>query len=131
MIRLQVQVSPELERKLKSITDPGAARELKERAFAVAEKIRDEARRRAPYDEGRRRGRHLRDAIFAGRGRQERPDVLAGVNRRRAPHAHLVEFGTRIWAGKPFWRPTLAALGPWALAELRRAASEIIGRRWS
>lgn len=47
--------------------------------------------------------RHLRDAIFATKGNQSAglgyliarslPNIICGVDRKKAPHAHLVEFG--------------------------------------
>jgi HK97 gp10 family phage protein len=69
-----------------------------------------QARRNAPYNPRRKRGTHLRDAIFVGTPAQRpsEPNILAGVNHRKAPHSHLVEFGTSKWAGKPFWRPAIA-----------------------
>jgi len=44
---------------------------------------------------------HLRDAIFASKGRLDAsaPSVIAGVSARRSPHAHLVEFGHVLWRG--------------------------------
>ena len=38
---------------------------------------------------------HLRDAIFATKGKRGASDVIAGVDLKKAPHAHLVEFGTK------------------------------------
>ena len=34
------------------------------------------------------------------------PVVIAGIDRKIAPHAHLVEFGTVKMPAKPFFRPT-------------------------
>lgn len=38
---------------------------------------------------------HLQDVIFATKGRRGASDVIAGVDLKKAPHAHLVEFGTK------------------------------------
>jgi HK97 gp10 family phage protein len=60
----------------------------------------------APYDETREKGTHLRDALFidAREHKAGQSDILVGVNRRKAPHAHLQEFG---WEKKPEGSPYL------------------------
>lgn len=85
-----------------------------------AQPLRDEARRNAPYDPKRKKGVHLRDAIFASEGDVNRdprgPTVLAGVNtnwrKGGAPHAHLIERGTFKMRSRPFWRPSVVKLRP-------------------
>ena len=68
--------------------------------------VRDEARDMVPVRTGK-----LRSAIFAAYGDERKSDVLVGVNHRIAPHAHLVEFGSR--GGKqpaqPYMRPAITA----------------------
>lgn len=41
-----------------------------------------------------------------GFGEGQAAPGFAGVNYRKAPHAHLVEFGTRKMSARPFLRPT-------------------------
>lgn len=80
-----------------------------------AKLISEEAKRLAPYDEKRDKGIHLRDAIFAmGKPRfSEDMSAIAAVSFKRAPHAHLVEYGTGPRPGtgqmpaSPFWRPAI------------------------
>jgi hypothetical protein len=60
---------------------------------------RDMIKQEAPFNARRKKGVHLRDAVFAAIGDPSRdprgPTVLIGVNRRKAPHAHLLEKGTK------------------------------------
>ena len=64
--------------------------------------VRDEAMDLVPVRTGL-----LKSAIFAAYGDDRKPDVLVGVNRRRAPHAHLVEYGTVNMQAQPFMRPAI------------------------
>lgn len=87
-------------------------KEVKEVYMGAALLFRDEARRRAPVRSGR-----LRRAIFADFGDPVKPNVIVGVQyflhgKRQiamAPHAHLVEFGTRNSPARPFMRPAVTA----------------------
>lgn len=70
--------------------------------------LANEMRARVPVRTGL-----LRSAIFSRRGRKgESPYAIAGVSGKKAPHAHLVEFGTVKMSARPFWRPATEALGP-------------------
>lgn len=58
---------------------------------------------------------HLRDAIFAARGKSQalKPSVIAGVDLKREPAAHLVEFGhggPHPAPPHPFLRPAIDAI---------------------
>ena len=62
----------------------------------------------APYDETRKKGKHLREALFLDAREHEagQTDILVGVNHRKAPHAHLMEMGwEKKPEGVPFMRP--------------------------
>lgn len=89
--------------------------EIQNALMPAARIIRNDAKRRVAYGTGhvsgagrsmtKREARanegvalHLRDSIFATKGRRGVYDVIAGVDLKKAPHAHLVEFGT-----KPHW----------------------------
>jgi hypothetical protein len=71
----------------------------------------------------------LRDAIFVDARYRGKPSVLVGVNYRLAPHAHLVEYGTVRWAGKPFFRPAVAQTASTVRAMLRQGIAEIIAKQ--
>lgn len=80
-----------------------------------AQIIKDEARTLAPYDDKREKGIHLRDSIFAMSKPRFTEDMsaIAAISFKRAPHAHLVEYGTGPRPGTgsmpahPFWRPAI------------------------
>jgi len=66
-----------------------------------AEVMANEARSRVPRDSGL-----LHDSIHTKRQGVDDPPVwLAAVERRQAPHAHLIELGTVNMQPQPFWRP--------------------------
>src|SRR5688500_7676724 len=69
--------------------------------------VRKYARYYAPYDKGRKKGTHLRDAILVSDGPLAFTDVLVTVRYKRpgAPHAHLIEFGSVRHRAYPFMRP--------------------------
>ncbi len=62
-----------------------------------------------PYDPSREKGTHLRDAwvakLMPRRGSKAAP-AIAAMNYKKAPHAHLVEFGTVNMSPRPYFRPT-------------------------
>lgn len=97
------------------VIDSVSGRDVKELFFSTGKVIADEIKERAPVDRG-----VLRDAVFVGRGDMNRPDVLVGVSYGKAPHAHLIEYGTeqRYHKGgkyvgyvnaQPFVRPAIDA----------------------
>ncbi len=61
--------------------------------------IRDNAKRRVRRGEGRdtmgKPRMHLADLIFAARGHGRDGSSIAGVDYHKAPHAHLLELGTK------------------------------------
>jgi HK97 gp10 family phage protein len=104
----------------------------------AAQVVRDIARRLVNIGPGKSNSGaatpHLRDLIFAVKGRKPRsgfyadaaqviygddaaegPSVIAGINLKRAPHAHLVEFGhggPHPAPPHPFLRPAAIAARP-------------------
>ncbi len=96
----------EAQRDIQKLAKRLDTKSLKKIGLDAARLIYDEARRIAPYDENRTKGTHVRDAIFIGEGDPSKPDVLVGVNGKKAPHAHLLEFGWSLkHEGIPFMHP--------------------------
>ena len=85
----------------------------------AAEAIVADAKSRAPFDSGK-----LREAIHA----KEMPKggVIAAVDRKQAPHAHLLEFGTSRMAAKPYFRPAVDAQTQKVLSILEQGYSNAI-----
>jgi HK97 gp10 family phage protein len=76
-------------------------------AAAAAKVFYDEVKARAPVNAGT-----LRDSIYRVFAKDSSTDARKnyeiGWNRKKAPHGHLVEFGTVKMAARPFLRPALA-----------------------
>ena len=80
-----------------------------ERLFLRAAKvIRDNAKERAPLGPTGNLRKGIVAKLLDRRGRRVAP-AMAGINFRRAPHAHLVEFGTVKMSPRPFFRPAVIA----------------------
>lgn len=125
---LTLEGVPELAAALRKVARDVEADEVIDRALMpAAEMLRDAIRARAPVRTGK-----LRDAVFAGRGDPRRdpfgPTVLYGVNERKAPHAHFLEFGTSRAPAHPFVRPAVAATAPAAAARIAQGISVILAR---
>lgn len=77
---------------------------------AMAKVIYEQARENAPVATGK-----LRDAIYRVYSKDRSTDVVKtyqiGWNRRKAPHGHLVEFGTSRAPAHPFLRPAFDHVG--------------------
>jgi HK97 gp10 family phage protein len=99
-------------RAYKGVEEAFGATPLKECLMPIAKRVRDYAKglvRVGPSPEGA----HLRDNIFAAPGKEGLASVIVGVDRKKAPHAHLVEFGhggKHPAPPRPFLRPALAAV---------------------
>lgn len=78
-------------------------------AFRIgANLVKKEAKKRAPYDNKRRAGTHLRDAIVVKSYWSEKRLFKIGTmtkGKARAPHGHLLEFGTVKMPARPFLLP--------------------------
>ncbi len=83
-------------------------RDMENAFLAAARKFRDRARQRVRVKRG-----NLKKGIVAKRFRNKikgQPAAFAAIDRRIAPHAHLVERGhggPNPAPAHPFWRPTL------------------------
>lgn len=94
----------EIQERLSRIIDATTGREIKEVYLEGAKILADEARHRAPLGPTGR----LKRAIFAARGDENKPNALAGVNYKIAPHAHFTEYGTVKMSARPYFRPAIA-----------------------
>lgn len=85
-------------KKLEKVVD----KESGESAMKSAEQLRDRIRQKAPLGPT---GNLKRSPVAR---RYESGIAIAGVDRKKAPHAQLVEFGTSHSAPHPFFRPAVA-----------------------
>ena len=98
-VSVSVKGMEEVKRLLDRAKKVAAPRLIQKYATLPAAKIvRDDAKRRVRRGEGRKpsgqKRQHLQEVIFATGGHGRDGSAIAGVDLRKAPHAHLVELGT-------------------------------------
>ncbi len=132
-LRVTVENLTELQELFRRLNQISVTPEARQGYIKAARILYNRARELCPWGRKRKKGTHLRDAIFLGPGPEHHPNVLVGVNHKKAPHAHLVEYGRRGWAGKPFFRPAWAQTRPAVLqtveATLLQLLEQQTGRR--
>lgn len=125
---LQIEGLEEIQDRLAAIMNGVTGRQVKDVYYAAGRRLRDRARANAPYDTGRKKGTHLRDAIFVDRGDGNKPNVLVGVRYfpNGAPHAHLVEYGSARNSGHPYMRPAIAQEAAAIASDIKQGLLKII-----
>lgn len=123
----------EIQDKLSKIVNEVTGREMKRVYLDAGKELRDQIRRNAPYDPKRKKGVHLRDAIFANAGPENIPNVLVGVRigrkyRGGAPHAWLIEYGSSRSRAQPYLRPALSQKGPQIGRTIKDGLLDIIAK---
>jgi HK97 gp10 family phage protein len=101
----------------------GVGLEVKRVLMGGALVVRDEAKDLVPVRTGL-----LKDSIFAAYGDDSKPDVLVGVNHRRAPHSHLIEYGTVKMQAQPFMRPAITATRGKVIAIVAEGLKKILDK---
>lgn len=125
--------------------------EVQDAILPGAELVRDIAIRLVQQGPGLtpkgKRRLHLKELIFATKGKRRRkllgnmignaiageegPSVIAGVDLKKAPHAHLVEFGhggPHPAPAYPFLRPAIAAARSRVVAIIETALRRLLAR---
>ncbi len=98
-----IEGEEELVRKLRKLGDSVRGRQIERLFLRAAKVIRNAARENAPQGPTG----NLKAGIIAkvlARGTRKVGLAMAGINFRRAPHAHLLEFGTVKMSPRPFFR---------------------------
>lgn len=122
------EISANIDRILKETGRSGAravGEKIKRVLMGGALMVRDEVRDMAPHG----KTGNLKRGVFAAYGREDKPDVLVGVNYRIAPHAHLVEFGhggPNAAPPHPYFRPGIAAAKPLAIRAIADGLRKVI-----
>jgi hypothetical protein len=117
---------PEIKANIAKVLDRALGEKAKKVFMRAAMISVKEIRDLAPYDPLRKRGTHLRDAVFADYGDPKKPNVIVGVNPKKAPHGHWLEYGNVRMKAKPYFRPGVnAARAPMA-AELATGMKNLI-----
>lgn len=89
-------------RMAKKLQSKEAVRVVRDAVEPIVQSVKKEA----PFDPGRTKGTHLRDAIEGGVFRKRFGQPLAAfarVDRVKAPHAHLIQGGTVKMKANRFW----------------------------
>lgn len=91
--------------------DKGAGDELKDVYLKAMSHLVNEAKQSVAFNSDNRDPDHVhvRDAIFMAKGDPSKPNVIAGVNSKKAPHWIFLEFGTVKQTARPFLRPAFQA----------------------
>lgn len=92
-----------VQKRIRTIMDESAGKDMKEAYLQGAIVIANEAKLRAPLGPTG----NLKRGVFAARGDPNKRNALAGMNYRIAPHAHLVEYGTVKMVARPYFRPAI------------------------
>lgn len=124
----QIEGLEEIQARLAKIINGVTGKEAKQTYYEGGKLLRDQAVYNAPYDPGRKKGTHLRDAIFVSWGDDNKPNVLVGVryNPKGAPHAHLVEYGTVKMSPSPYFRPAVGQTASVIAATIKNGLQAII-----
>lgn len=123
--------------------------EVQDALLPAAMLVRDTAKRLVREGPGKRKDGskrpHLRDLIFATKGKRRGkgvmgafanvlsgdhgPNVIIGVDRKQAPHAHLVEFGhggKSPAPARPFLRPAVSVARPLVVAVIENGLKRLL-----
>jgi HK97 gp10 family phage protein len=100
---------------------------LEDKMLGRAEELKDKIKSAAPQGPTG----NLKRSIVAKKFRNKiknSPAVFVAIDRVIAPHAHLVEFGTKFMSPRPFWRNTIDANSRGLMNKLRRTIWTVIER---
>jgi len=144
-LSITVKGIPEFERRAKEVVERMNSEGMQDRLMPAAMMVRDLARRLVGIGHGNKNGKHLQDAIFAVKGKratgrmvsfaaalrngEEGPSVIVGVDRKREPEAHLVEYGhggPHPAPAHPFMRPAAQAARPAIVSIVTSAVKQIL-----
>jgi HK97 gp10 family phage protein len=122
----------ELQAKIKELKGNLGNNKIEESLLDGATEIADEMRRLAPEGPTGKLKRSIISKLLSRIGDNPRT-ALAGVNRKKAPHAHLVEFGTVERVQKTTGRrtghmPAHPFVRPAADANINRIYKEIVDK---
>lgn|SRR6056297_2104576 len=123
-VNIKIEGLKELEKDFKRLTKGFKPAEVQKAAVDSAEIIRADAERRAPLGPT---GNLKKSNIVKTLDRnKKRPSAIAAVDRKVAPHAHLLEFGTSKMAANPFFRPAVESQGNRAAENFRTGLEKLV-----
>ncbi len=106
-VKLEVEVDyGEVEEAIKKLAKQLGPEQVEPVLFDAAGIITEESRRRAPVEDGTLRDAHVTRQMDRGSYGGPAPSIAA-IDRKKAPHAHLVEDGTSKMPATPYFRPAV------------------------
>lgn len=106
MITFNVEGIDAMANKFQKLANALSCTVIENDAFEKARIIAEDARSRAPLGPTGNLKRSLIARLLDKRGNNPRT-AIAAVDRKIAPHAHLIEFGTCKMSARPFFRPAV------------------------
>jgi len=107
-----------LKAQLARLADSLSDRAISPDLLDQAQKVADRARSKAPLGPTGNLKRSIHAKMMPAKGGYP-PVAIAAVDRKIAPHGHLVEFGTVKMSARPFFRPAIAEVLPRAFGALK------------
>ena len=124
-ITFKIEGILEMTSKLKQLSGSLKGKAMGDTLLKQAEIIAEDARDRAPLGPTGNLKRSLLARLLVDK--TGFPKVaIAAVDRKIAPHAHLVEFGTSKMSAKPFFRPAVDAHGGKVIDNIKNGAKKLV-----
>lgn len=117
-------------RMAKEVKGKEAVRVVREAVEPIVRAVKEEA----PFDPGRTKGTHLRDAVEGGVFRKRFGFPLAAfarIDRIKAPHAHLIQGGTVKMRANRFWTRGVRKAAPKANDIVLQGFGELIEKEFT
>jgi len=112
-------------KKIKQLSNSLKGKELGNTLLKQAQVIAEDARSRAPLGPTGNLKRSLHARML-----EDRPNfpkvAIAAVDRKIAPHAHLIEFGTSRMSARPFFRPAVDAHSNKVISNIKAGVKKLI-----
>lgn len=107
---MEIEGMKELQKTIQELMKVADPEKVEPIVTKASEKLINYGKPATPYDINRERGTHLRDAwvskLMPRRRTKQETYAIAAIDRKKAPHAHLIEFGTVKAPAHPYFRPT-------------------------
>jgi len=111
--------------KLKQLSDSLKGKAMGDNLLKQAQMIADDARDRAPLGPTGNLKRSLHARLLSDKLRFPKV-AIAAVDRKIAPHAHLIEFGTSKMSARPFFRPAVDSHAGKVIDNIRDGAENLV-----
>lgn len=122
---IRIEGIPETTAKLKQLSSRLDGKAMGDNLLKQAQMIAEDARNRAPLGPTGNLKRSLH-ARMLGKKLRYPQMAIAAVDRKIAPHAHLIEFGTSRMSARPFFRPAVDAYADKVLSNIKNGVKNLV-----